>query len=52
MNDILESIESGVAEERGRGNLNEAQADVRPANSFISPRGGIVTDLCFVTYSL
>ena len=30
MDDILESIESGVAEERGRGTLNEAQADVRP----------------------
>lgn len=30
MTDILESIESGVAEERGRGTLNQAQADVRP----------------------
>ena len=29
MDDILESIESGVAEERGRGTLNQAQADVR-----------------------
>lgn len=29
MSDILESIESGVAEERGKGNLNQAQADVR-----------------------
>lgn len=28
MNDILESIESGVAEERGRGTLNQAQVDV------------------------
>lgn len=28
MDDILESIESGVAEERGRGTLNQAQADV------------------------
>ena len=28
ISDILESIESGVAEERGRGTLNEAQADV------------------------
>lgn len=27
--DILESIESGVAEERGRGILNQAQVDVR-----------------------
>lgn len=29
MSDILESIESGVTEERGRGNLDQAQADVR-----------------------
>jgi len=28
ISDILESIESGVTEERGRGTLNEAQADV------------------------
>jgi len=27
MTDILESIESGVTEERGRGTLNQAQAD-------------------------
>jgi hypothetical protein len=29
ISDILESIESGVAEERGKGTLNQAQADVR-----------------------
>lgn len=29
MTDILDSIESGVAEERGMGTLNQAQADVR-----------------------
>lgn len=45
MSDILESIESGVAEERGRGNLNQAQADVCLA--FVLPfpcRHEIVTD--------
>ncbi|KAF9654164.1 hypothetical protein BDM02DRAFT_241 [Thelephora ganbajun] len=36
MSDILESIESGVAEERGRGTLNQAQADVRPTPPFFS----------------
>jgi hypothetical protein len=34
MTDILESIESGVAEEMGRGTLNEAQADVRSISVF------------------
>jgi hypothetical protein len=29
MSDILESIETGVAEESGKGNLNQAQVDVR-----------------------
>lgn len=37
MDGILESIESSVAEERGRGTLNQAQADVRPA-SVLLPR--------------
>jgi len=27
MSDILESIETGVAEESGKGNLNQAQVD-------------------------
>ena len=30
MDDILESLESGVTEERGWGTLNQAQADVSP----------------------
>ena len=38
MTDILESIESGVAEERGRGTLNQAQADVR------SPRAPLMVE--------
>jgi len=46
MDDILESIESGVAEERGRGTLNQAQADVRPVPGFLcSPNCGMFTDL-------
>ena len=45
MADILESIESGVAEERGRGTLNQAQVDVRPIPAFsLSFHGGVVTD--------
>ena len=34
MDDILDSIESGVAEEGGRGTLNQAQVDVRPYRGF------------------
>ena len=34
MGDILESIESGVAEERGKGTLDQAQADVCLPHSF------------------
>ena len=34
MDDILDSIESGVAEEGGRGTLNQAQVDVRFSPSF------------------
>jgi hypothetical protein len=41
MDDILESIESGVAEEAGRGTLNQAQADVRLLSGFpLFPHGG------------
>jgi len=44
MEDILDSIENGVAEERGRGTLNQAQADVRLPPFFV-PHGGIFADL-------
>ena len=37
MEDILESIENSVAEERGRGALDQDQADVRPPSYFCSP---------------
>lgn len=45
MDGILESIESGVAEERGRGTLNEAQADVRSIFVFLLPS---VTELSLI----
>ena len=49
MDDILESIESGVAEERGRGTLNQAQADVRLVLSLLD---GLFVDFWMVTDSV
>ena len=44
MDDILESIESGVEEDAGSGTLNQAQADVRPSGFPLFFRGEMVAD--------